>query len=255
MFTIAHNTIRELVRNKFFSLILFLGVVFIALSFALKTLALGELERVLYDFWLSFIELTGLAVILFLGWGMIAREIEGRTIFLMLSKPISRSSIFLGKFLGFASVVVFMVAFQTALFYGLLSFQGFSLDTLFFPAILGIVLKLLALLAVILFFSSFTSPMIAMFLTIAVYMIGHSGFMMLDYARSGTGNESMRYLGELILTIFPNLESLNLKNYVAIGAPVDLMTWYKWYGLALLYILVLLFLGAWIFRKKSFDNA
>lgn len=50
MFTIAHNTIRELVRNKFFSLILFLGVVFIALSFALKTLALGELERVLYDF-------------------------------------------------------------------------------------------------------------------------------------------------------------------------------------------------------------
>lgn len=158
---------------------------------------------------------------------MIAREIEGRTIFLMLSKPISRSSIFLGKFLGFASVMVFMVVFQTALFYGLLSFQGFAIDTLFLPAILGIILKLLALLAVILFFSSFTSPMIAMFLTISVYMIGHSGFMMLDYARSGTGNESMRYLGELILTIFPNLESLNLKNYVAIGAPVDLMTWYK----------------------------
>jgi hypothetical protein len=67
MFTIAQNTIRELVRNKFFSLILFLGVVFLIMSYALETLALGELERVLYDFGLSFIELTGLAVILFLG--------------------------------------------------------------------------------------------------------------------------------------------------------------------------------------------
>jgi hypothetical protein len=66
MFTIAQNTIRELVRNKFFSLILFLGVIFLLMSYALETLALGELERVLYDFGLSFIELTGLAVILFL---------------------------------------------------------------------------------------------------------------------------------------------------------------------------------------------
>ena len=115
MFTIAQNTIRELIRNKFFSVILFLGIIFILVSFALETLALGELRRVLYDFGLSFIEITGLAVILFLGGGMIAREIEGRTIFLMLSKPVSRSSIFLGKFIGFATVVVGMVAFQTAL--------------------------------------------------------------------------------------------------------------------------------------------
>lgn len=58
MLTIALNTIRELIRNRFFSLILFLGGVFLIMSFALETLALGELERVLYDFGLSFIELT-----------------------------------------------------------------------------------------------------------------------------------------------------------------------------------------------------
>lgn len=88
MFVIAQNTIREMTRNKFFSLILFLGVIFICISFLLETLALGELKRMLYDFGLSFIELTGLAVVLFLGGGMLAREIEGRTIYLMLSKPI-----------------------------------------------------------------------------------------------------------------------------------------------------------------------
>ena len=66
MFTIAQNTIRELIRNRFFSVILFLGVAFLLISFMLETLALGELERVLTDFGLSFIELTGLSIILFL---------------------------------------------------------------------------------------------------------------------------------------------------------------------------------------------
>jgi ABC-type transport system involved in multi-copper enzyme maturation permease subunit len=180
----------------------------------LETLALGELERVLYDFGLSFIELTGLSVILFLGGGMIAREIEGRTIFLMLSKPVPRSSIFLGKFIGFSVVVLGMLVFQSLLLIGLLLLKGFSLDVLLFSAIIGIALKLFSLLAVILFFSAFTSPMIAMFLTIATYFIGHGGYSMLDYAHWEHSSAAL-YMGRALLIFFPNLEALNLKNYVA----------------------------------------
>ena len=239
MFTIALNTIRELIRNKFFSLILFLGVVFILISFTLETLALGQLERMLYDFGLSFIELTGLAVILFLGGGMIAREIEGRTIFLMLSKPVSRSSILIGKFIGFALVMLLMVAFQTIILVGLLYFKGFGIDHLFFPAILGIILKLLSLLVLILFFSSFTSPMIAMFLTIASYIIGHSGYAMLDAAHT---SPALGYVGKAVLTFFPNLEAMNLKSYVATDAPIEISKWFLGYGMGALYIVVVLFL-------------
>ncbi|MFZ2255689.1 MAG: hypothetical protein WAW59_02950 [Patescibacteria group bacterium] len=76
MFNIALNTFREIIRNKFFGLIAFLGIIFILLSIVLDTLALGEARRVLFDFGLSFIEITGLAIVLFLGGGMIAREIE-----------------------------------------------------------------------------------------------------------------------------------------------------------------------------------
>jgi Cu-processing system permease protein len=254
MFTIAQNTIRELTRNKFFSLILFLGVIFLLMSYALETLALGELERVLYDFGLSFIELTGLAVILFLGGGMIAREIEGRTIFLMLSKPVSRSWIFIGKFIGFATVVLAMVLFQSILLIGLLEYKNFGIDPLMFAALIGIILKLLALLVLILFFSTFVSPLIAMFLTIASYIIGHGGYDMLDYAR-WEGSLTALYMGRALLVIFPNLESLNLKNYVATGAPIDLATWYTGYGVSAIYIVTLLLIGAWIFSRKSFDNA
>lgn len=254
MFTIALNTIRELVRNKFFSLILFLGVIFILISFALETLALGEIRRVLYDFGLSFIELTGLAVVLFLGGGMIAREIEGRTIYLMLSKPIGRSQIIFGKFLGFSIVMLFMVVFQTLVLIGMLMMRNIAIDPLLFSAILGIILKLFSLLALILFFSAFTSPMIAMFLTIASYIIGHNGYTMLDYAIH-QGNMTMVYLGKAILTIFPNLEALNLKNYVATDAPIVLSNWFIAYGVNVLYIAVILTLSAIIFARRSFDNA
>lgn len=180
-------------------------------------------------------------MILFLGGGMIAREIEGRTIFLMLSKPISRSSILIGKFIGFSVVVFLMLAFQSAILIGILLFREFPLDSLLFPAIAGIFLKLLALLSVILFFSSFVSPLIAMFLTIATYMIGHSGYMMLEYA-GWSHNPALSFIGQLILSLFPNLESLNLKAYVATDAPVDLTNYWLTYGVDIIYIIILLVL-------------
>lgn len=254
MFTIALNTIRELARNKFFSLILFLWVVFLLVSYALETLALGELRRVLYDFGLSFIELTGLAVILFLGGSMIAHEIEGRTIFLMLSKPVPRTSIFIGKFLGFSVVVFAMILFQSVLLVGLFLWKDLGIDALLFPALVGILLKLFALLVLILFFSTFVSPTISMFLTLASYVIGHGGYALLDYARWEWSLQAF-YMWRAILVLFPNLEAMNLKNYVATDAPITLSIWYSGYMAGCVYILTVLVIWAWIFSRKSFDNA
>lgn len=151
-------------------------------------------------------------------------------------------------------MVLSMVVFQSVLLFVLIYFKGFSIDSLLFPAIIGIFLKLLALLVLILFFSTFVSPIIAMFLTIASYIIGHGGYSLLDYA-GWEGSKMALYMGKLILVIFPNLESLNLKNYVATQAPLHLSDWYMAFGMSVLYTATLLFLGAWIFSKKSFDDA
>ena len=150
--------------------------------------------------------------------------------------------------------MLLMVAFQTIVLLGMLMMRDIAIDPLLFSAILGIILKLFSLLALILFFSTFVSPMIAMFLTIATYIIGHGGYTMLDYALH-QGNVMMFYFGKAILTIFPNLEALNLKNYVATDAPIQLSNWYIAYGVNALYIAVILSLGAIIFSRRSFDNA
>jgi hypothetical protein len=147
-----------------------------------------------------------------------------------------------------------MVFFQSIIFLGLILSNGFSLDTLLFPAIIGITLKLFSLLGLILFFSTFTSPMIAMFLTIASYIIGHGGYAMLEYAY-WDGAPIMGYIGKMVLIFFPNLESLNLKLYVATDADIILSTWFTAYGINIVYIGILLLIGSLIFSKKSFDNA
>lgn len=253
MFNIALNTFREIIRNRFFSLIWFLGIVFILLSLVLDTLALGEIRRVLFDFWLSFIEITGFAIVLFLGGGMIAREIEWRTIYLMLSKPVRRGLIVLGKFVGFSAVIATVLVWESCILLLLLSIKWIAPDMLFFFALLWIWIKLEILLALILFFSTWVSPMMSMFMTVISYIIGHSGYAVLDYALLNKDIFSYGF-AHFLLAFFPNLEALNLKNYVGTDAPILFTSSSLGYILWVLYIFCVLYLSVYIFERKSFDT-
>lgn len=252
MFNIALNTFREMIRNKLFSLIIFLSIILIALSLGLNSLALGENKRVIIDFWLSFIELSGLAVILFLAGWLIAREIDGRTIYLMLSKPIRRGMIILWKFSGFAVVLLFVFVIELLILVAILISQWVILDSIFFLATLGIFLKLLSLLALSLLFSTIVSPGLAMLMTIVSTIVGHGWYAILEYAMR-SGDQFYLYFARGVLIFFPNLESLNLKNLVATSATIDIQTYLIAYILSVVYTSVILLLAAWIFEKKSFD--
>lgn len=253
MFNIALNTFREIIRNRFLSLIFFLIFFLFWATFILDTLSLNQTERVVIDFGLSFIELSGFLVILLLGGGMITREIEGRTIYLLLSKPISRSSILIGKFLWFSSLLVLLTFLETLCILLLLWFFGFNISLLFFIAIVGILLKLLTLLALILFFSTFISPILALFMTIASYIIGHSGYVVLGHALTDS-NPYFHFLARVILWIFPNLESLNLKNYVATDTVLSMHLIGISFLIAIGYTCIITLFWALIFQKRSFDN-
>lgn len=253
MLNIALNTFREMVRNRFFSLIIFLSVILVALSLWLDSLALGENKRVIIDFGLSFLELSGLAVILLLAGGLIAREIEGRTIYLILSKPIKRGSIIFGKFIWFAVVLSLVICIELSILIAIFFSQWVVLDMIFFLAIIGIFCKLISLLALSLFFSTIVSPGLAMFMTIASAIIGHGGYQILEYAIR-SGSIVYMYFARWVLILFPNLESLNLKNLVATTAHVNIETYLIAFALSAVYTFIILCLAAWIFEKKSFDD-
>ncbi len=99
MNNIAINTFRELLRNRILTVILLFACVLIGFSLVLASLSLGETKRLVVDFGLAMIEIGGLIAVIFVGGQILFKEIEGRTIYLILSKPIARKDYILGKFL------------------------------------------------------------------------------------------------------------------------------------------------------------
>jgi len=110
----------------------------------------------------------------------------------------------------------------------------------------------MTLLALILFFSTCVSPTIALFMTLASYIIGHSGYIMLEYA-IGSADVVFMQVARFILAVFPHLEDLNLKNYVATDAPIDINNYFIAFGMAVAYTVIVTFLAAKIFERRSFD--
>ncbi len=142
-----------------------------------------------------------------------AREFEEKTIYLTLSRPISRGKIIFGKFFGFTSIILLLVAVLSVVLMGLMIFFHVAISGIFLISILGIFLKLVTLVAIMLFFSIFLSSGIATFATLAVYIVAHSGYALLEFALTHA-NELMLNMGRAVLFVFPNFQALNFKNMV-----------------------------------------
>ena len=145
-----------------------------------------------------------------------------------------------------------MMIFELLFVVGILGVNGFFPEGLFFWAVFGIYLKLLTLLSLILFFSTCIAPTLALFMTIASYIIGHSGYIMLQYAYESVDMVFLQ-MARFMLAFFPNLESLNLKNYVATDAPIIMNDYFIAFGMAAVYATIIVFLAAKIFERRSFD--
>lgn len=253
MFNIALNTFRELARNKILYMILFFGVVLIAFSLVLASLSLGQSDKIVADFGLAMVEIFGIISVIFIGSQLLFREIEGKTVYLILSKPVARKDFILGKFLGFSAILFFIIFIQSIISTIVFLVASTPLSTLLFVSIGFIYLKLLLLFAIILFFSTFISPLLSILLVMGVYVIGHSVTTMTDMAIR-SGNQALFYFSKALMVVFPNLEALNIKSLI--GTPVTLAPSYFALNIAhaLLYIAVILTFAVLIFNRKTFEN-
>lgn len=220
MFNIAANTFRELVRNRILTMILFFAITMILFSTVLASLSLGQSERIILDFGLAMMEICGLICVVFIGGQILFREIEGRTIYLILSKPIARRDFLLGKFFGFSAIIAVLLVLQSIVFSGLLYFEGIGFSLLLPVAIIAIFAKLLIVFAIILFFSTFTTPLLSIFLTIGIYISAHSANSVLDMALR-LKSQAFVALSQGLVALLPNFEALNFaKN--TIGSSIAL---------------------------------
>lgn len=252
LWTISRNVFNEILRER----VLYVTALF-ALSFAVAILILGQVsagtqDKISLDVGMGGISLFGLMIAAFVGGGLLNKEVEKRTILLMLAKPISRAEFIIGKHLGLSAVLLVLVALMTLILFILMSLNQFAYPA--GPLIVTsfyIVLQLSLLTAAALLFGSFTSSLIATLLTVALYFMGHFSQNLVRLGQK-IESEGVRQLLQLLYLIFPDLSRLDFKNTAVYGilpSPLELGV-NAFYGV--IYTVALLAIATLIFSRRNF---
>ena len=219
---IAGNTIKEATRNKVFYSIFFFALLIILNSFIFTELTIAVFDRIVRDAATGAIDFFGALLAIFLGIGLVSREVDRKTIYTVVTKPIRRSEFILGKFLGLAGV---LVATLGAMYVSFLVVHYLFLveDPPLQPLLWYFALTLMELGVVVAFamlFSTFSSSLLSAFFTVGMYVIGHlSG----DLYFFGQRSESAvaRWVSAGLYYLLPNLSRFSVAEEVTYGRPVD----------------------------------
>jgi len=248
--SIALNTFRENLRDKLLYNLLIFALLMIGSSLLLMRLTLGEFHRLLLDIGLGSVNIFSVLIAIFVGIGLVSKEIDKKTIYTIVSKPVARFEFLLGKFLGLTITLFINVLIMTAALLVVLMAQSVPIEAVLFKAIGLILLECMVVTAVALLCSTFTSSTLSAIFTLAIYVIGHLT------ADLKTFGQKMDGLGRSVLEgmyyLLPNLERFNLKGHVThqLDVPLNDLALIVAYGMA--YTAFLLLLASVIFQRRDF---
>jgi Cu-processing system permease protein len=216
---VALNTIRELLRNKLLYNLLFFAVLLIASSLFIAQLTIGQWDRIILDMGLGAAELAGVLIAVLIGVSVVAGEIDRKTIFPTLAKPLSRGAFIGGRFTGLAAMLAVNVVVMTISVAVVLRMAGYTLSATASAAALLIFIELLVMAAAAVFFSSFTTPILASAFSLSLFLIGHLIGSLQAFAQR-TKSGLARTVTLAAYRVLPDLELFNLKAQAANDLPL-----------------------------------
>lgn len=251
IYPISLNTFRETMRDRVLYNLLIFALLMIGSTVYLATLTIADHLKIIKDFGLAAISLFSVLIAVFVGIGLVYKEVDKRTIYTVLSKPIKRYEFILGKYLGLLLTLLLNLAIMAAGLVLILLFFGNVFTGSFFVALYFIYLELMLLTALTIFFSSFTTPMLSALFTLALFVIGH---LSADLKFLGMKSESLmvKYLANFTYYFLPNLDNFNIRGPVVYGQSVGVERVLAVTAYGLLYLGVLLVLAVIIFQRKDF---
>ncbi len=249
--SIAFNTFRENLREKLLYNLLFFALLMIGSSVLLTRLTVGEWDRLIIDLGLSSTNLFGVLIAIFVGISLVSKEIDKKTIYTIVSKPVPRYEFLIGKYCGLVITLLINTAVMVAGLLAVMVYLKAPITILLFEALGCIFLEFLVVTAVALLFSTFTSTTLSAIFTLAIYAVGH---LSTDLKLFG---DKMGDVGKAVLNaiyyLLPNLERFNLKGQVIhhMDVTTSQLALTTAYGLA--YAVFLLLLAGIIFQKRDFQ--
>lgn len=248
---IAFNTYKESIRDKLLYNLLIFALLLIGSSVILSTLTIGERSKIIIDISLASINLFGVLIAIFVGIGLVSKEIEKKTIYTIISKPVHRWQFLIGKYLGLLMTLAVNVLLMTVCLY-LVQFAGeWSLQPDLLKAVWLIYVELMVVTALALLFSTFTTATLAAIYTLALYVIGHLTADINVFAKR-IGGVVAQWTADLFYYALPNLEDFNLKAEVVhhVSISGERLMWSTLYGLG--YVAVVLTIAIAVFQRRDF---
>ncbi len=230
---VASGVFRDSIRERVAYGLVFFALMLMAASFLLAQITAGQDVKIIKDLGLAASSVIGLFIAVFFGIGLVTKEVDRRSIYSLLSKPVTRSQFIVGKYLGLASTLLINLTVMAVAFYLVLAYldattinsakeawEAPALDPQMLKAFALIGVELLVMTAVALFLSTFSSPFLSVALSIAVYIIGHFGDD-LKNLDSLVESSLVANIGRAVYYVMPNLERLDVKSAVVHAVPVS----------------------------------
>ncbi len=251
IWSIGLNTVREAIRNKLLYTLLFFAIVMIGTGVIVAAVSYVEGSRILQDVGLASIRLFSTGIAVFVGVGLIHGEVYRRTIYTILSKPVSRAEFLVGKFVGLVMTIWLQLLIMSVSFVLVSWMSGAPIDGGHVAALGLIGVELAIVVAVATLFSAFTTPMLASFFTLGIYVMGHLSRDLLQIG-SRSDSAALEKATWLIYEILPDLEAYNLSIQAVHQLPIAASEiWLPvLYGLG--YVTALLFAASHIFERRDF---
>ena len=261
---VASAVYRESVRDRVPLTIAGFGVLLVSASYLIGQLTAGQDLKIIKDLGLAAINILGLFIAIFIGINLVAKEVERRSIYNLLSKPVTRPQFLLGKYAGLVMTLAVNIGAMCLAFYAVLAYQDWvaspaqraawpapATDPRLMIAVVLIFGELMLVTAIALFFSSFAGPVVAIMLTFALWVAGHFNADLRQFEEV-VDSVVVAAVAQGLYYVLPNLAPFNVKAEVVHGVDVAASHVMLTLAYAVVYIAMLLVAAVAVFRKRDF---
>lgn len=249
---VARYTFVEVYRSKVMASVIFIALGLIGVVYVASEFAYGAPSKVALDFGFGLMSISNLVMAIFIGSTLLSKEIENRTLYMVLSRPISRTSFMHGKVIGLSSVLIINTVILSCISVGIYYYLGGKLSSLMFWTAWFSIMEAFVLMLFAIFFSLITSNALAVIYTIVVWIVGHSlnAALKLMYTKV---TPVFNYILKTFSSIVPDLDKINLKDLLIYKQTVPLEFLIKSQVYITIYVVAQLFFISHVFKNKNLD--
>ena len=254
---IVINTFLEASRNRAFIALGIVAIFFIMSSLGISQLALPDQRgRVLIDFGLFGVSIASLAIAIVLGVILIYKEVDKKTFYLIIPKPVRRFEIILGKFIGLSMVVTIAGIILSAVWLLMLKSRGIDLSWEFVKAAYLLILEVLLVLSIALFFSTFATPIISGLFTVAFFIIGRIEYILVELMNAPKSyfhyHPASKFIAKATLFLIPDLSVFHVSKQLLLSIPISYQYVLSSTLYALTWVVVFIGVSIAIFNHREF---